>query len=750
MDLDWRKFVRTLNATLFFVLLGVIVVSLPAGSHVLPKQGPPTGGPADSAELSRYERCRALLRVLLTRFPHAVPEHGETPLLEALQRLQAATANWASARGSSTEIVSRSRESAEIALMRILSVLDASAETVRVWQPEIEVRKRWPSRSGVLILRFGQPGAETDIVPDFVIQEVDAGSADSALIEVPQARTVYAAVLFYNVASGAHDMHLRLSAGGKQFARVNLTTEVPASGRLKVECLDARTGEVSAAVIGLYSSNGQLAVPPQALSFEAAGFRYQQDGFPSEASRVRPYQQVRYWPGSAEQQRVFFVDGKFDLELLEGDYILIVGKGFEYAPQLKSIHVQSDAERTEVIRLDRWIDMPSRGWYSGDGHVHYERMSPAANERLLLWSRAEDVHVTNVMRMGDALQTYFEQYQFGTKGRYVSGDYAIVPGQEDPRTSSMGHTLHMDLQAPVRIEDDYYLYDPVFDAVRRMGGLSGYVHVYQPAAMGLWVQRDMTMNIARNKVDFAEISEFGDIDARLYYEFLNLGFRLTASAGSDVPWGHSIGVSRVYAYTGPKFDVDSWFRAVRAGHTFVTTGPMIELTVNGRIPGSEIQVKPGDELQIRARATGLAVLPRYLEIVSQGDVVRAAPSSADQKELEIEFSMPVKRSTWLAARSFGAHTSPIYVRVGEGRFWKLEKVEELIRIRMKQLDDVEELIREGIPAGGGPGNWSSPEVLRMNAGRLLERLTLARAVYQDLLRQAKRELAAESVGVAQD
>lgn len=633
-------------------------------------------------------------------------------------------------------------------MMRILSVLDASAETIRVWQPEIEVRKRWPSRSSVLILRVGQPGAETDIVPDFVIHEVDGGTSNSALIELPQARTVYAAVLFENVPSGAHDIHLRLSAGGKQFAVVNLTTEVPASGRLKVECVDAETAKVSPAVIGLYSSNSQLAVPSQALSFEAGGFRYQQEGLPSEAVRVRPYQQVRYWPGSSEQQRVFFVDGKFDVELPEGDYTLIVGKGFEYAPQLKSIHVRANAQRTEVVRLERWIDMPSRGWYSGDGHVHYERMSPEANERLMLWSKAEDVHVANVMRMGDALQTYFEQYQFGTKGRYVDGDYAIVPGQEEPRTTSMGHTLHMNLQAPIRIADEYYLYDLVFDSVRRMGGLSGYAHVYQPAAMGLWVQRDMTMNIARNKVDFAEISEFGDIDARLYYEFLNLGFRLTASAGSDVPWGHSIGVSRVYAYTGPKFDVDSWFRAVRAGHTFVTTGPMIELTVNGRIPGSEIRAKAGDELRIRARATGLTVLPRYLEVVSQGDIVQATPPSTDQKELEIEFSMPVKRSTWLAARSFGAHTSPVYVQIGEGRFWKLEKVEELISIRMKQLDEIEELTREGTPAGG-PGNWNRPEVLRTNAGQLLERLALVRSAYQDLLHQAKREISAVSVGVGQ-
>lgn len=735
---------RSAAVVIFACLLAVSWRAVP---QIERDRGARSGSPATTDELSRYERCRAMTRNLLTRFPHAIPQPGQMQLRETLQHLQAATGNWASARGASTELASRARDSAEAAMMRILAILDASPETIRVSQPDVAVRRRWPSRSNALILRVTQPGAETDIVPDFLTHHVEAGASASA-IELPQARIVYAALLFETVPFGTGRLDVTLTVSRKQVAVVKVTTDVPAPGQLKVECIDAKTGRPSPAVIGLYASNNQIVAPSDALNFEQGGFRYQQEGFRYESSRVRPYQQMRYWPGGFEQQRVFFAGGRFAVELPEGDYTLIVAKGFEYVPQTKTTRVRANAERSEVIRLEPWIDMPGRGWYSGDGHVHYERESKEANERLLTWSKAEDVHVTNVMRMGDAQQIYFEQYAFGAKGRYIDGDYAIVPGQEDPRTSGMGHTLHMNLQAPIRMPEQYYLYDLVFDSVHRMGGLTGYAHVYQPAAMGFWVQRDMTMNIARKKIDFAEISEFGDIDSRLYYEFLNLGFRLAASAGSDVPWGHSIGTSRVYAYIGPKFDVDAWFQAVRTGNTFVTTGPLLEFTVNGRIPGSDIRAKLGDELRIKARALGHAVLPRYLEVVSQGDVVRAALPSTDQREVEIEFSIPVKRSVWFAARSFGAHTSPVYVHVGDSPFWKLEKVEEIIGIRLKQLDDLEELVRQGIPTGG-PGGWNRPELLRKNASGLMERLAVARSVYQDLLRQAKREMSGASGSAGQ-
>ena len=87
--------------------------------------------------------------------------------------------------------------------------------------------------------------------------------------------------------------------------------------------------------------------------------------------------------------------------------------------------------------------------------------------------------------------------------------------------------------------------------------------------------------------------QFGLVNWLDYAEYLNLGFRLTAAAGSDTPWGSTIGEVRTYVHLGDKFDVDNWFRQFKAGHTFVSNGPALEFTVDGELPGTELTRSPG-------------------------------------------------------------------------------------------------------------------------------------------------------------
>ncbi len=697
---------------------------------------------ADSPELRRYDRARGALRALVDRYPAAFPTLQRERLIESFQQLQAAAGYWTLAADNDAAIITRARSSAEGALMRALAVLDNSPILHRVSLPAAAAlpAQRWASGAGVVLLRVSRPGAVADTIPDFLVHEADlAASAGPITLDIGTAATLYALVFVENAASGARPIELR--SGAATLATLALEIAVPPPARLKVEIADAASpGRPTPAVVGLYSADSQLQIPPQALSFERAGFRYNEPPYRQKQAKARAYEQSHYWPGGPGMDKAFFVDGGFEATVPEGDYTLIVGKGFEYTPEVRTIRVSSAAARTERVNLKRWVDMPARGWYSGDGHVHFERRTPEANRDLMLWTQAEDVHLASVMRMGDALQTYFEQYAYGRSGRHAAGAYALVPGQEDPRTIGMGHTLHMNIAAPLRKPDDYYLYDLVFEEMRRQGALTGYAHVYQPPAMGFLVRQDMTLNVPAGRIDFVEISEFGEMDMKLYYEFLNLGFPLTASAGSDVPWGHSIGTSRVYAHigahTGAAFAPDAWFDAVKNGRTFITIGPMIELAVNGQLPGARISAKAGETVRITARAFGDRVLPRYLEIVAQGDVVRAVTGGG--RELTLDFTMPVAGSTWIAARAAGAHTSPVYISSGGKKFWKISQVDELIENRLRQLDDIETLLKNGT-ALGREGTWNNPDVLRKNAAALRERVAAARRSYENLRAEARAE-----------
>lgn len=696
------------------------------------------GRAADERELRRYQRCRSVTQELLNRNPGIYSDEERARLRDGVQRLQTEIAAW-------TRDPAAAQAGAEIALTRIRDVLDRSGHTARVWLPAVPaaLSRSLPYSSGTVVLHLARPGDPADTVADFVSRDADASNPEAAVVDTGDATRIYAVLFLDNLKPGAQNVSLKLAAGPRTIGFLRLEVRTPGAGRLKVSLSDGRTGAPTAAAVGLYAPDNQLVTPAEALSFAEGGFTYPDRSQGPRVFKVRPYRQVRSWPGGAGQHHAFFVDGEFSVEAPEGEYTLIAGKGPEYLPQVRKVRIRAGEQQQESVRLERWIDMPAKGWYSGDGHVHYARAGAEANARLLRWARAEDAHLVNVLRMGDALETYFEQYGFGRSGRHVEGIYAIVPGQEDPRTSSHGHTIQLNLQQPVRHPGRYYLYDLVFDDVRKQGGLTGYAHVYQPAAMGFFVRQDMTLNVARGKIDFAEIAEFGDIDSQLYYEFLNLGYKLTASAGSDVPWGHTIGTSRVYAYTGTAFDPDAWLSAVRTGRTFVTTGPMLEFTVNGQIAGADIRAKPGDRLRIKARAMSPVVPPRFLEVVAQGDVVRAARPPVQGGDWELDFTLPVTHSTWLAARCAGAHTSPVYVHVNGARFWKVGQVEELVKVRGRQLDDIEEMVRRGVPEGHR-GGWNHPAVLTRNAEELRERVASVRKLYEDLAQEARRELAARS------
>jgi hypothetical protein len=353
--------------------------------------------------------------------------------------------------------------------------------------------------------------------------------------------------------------------------------------------------------------------------------------------------------------------------------------------------------------MRRWVDMAKRGWYSGDDHIHFPRTRPEYDEMLMTWARAEDLHVANILQQGNIKgATSFEQAGFGRKFQYRRQDHILVSGQEDPSNgiNEQGHALALNITAAVRDLSQYHLYDAVFDEVHRQGGVTGYAHVAwapqfyrraNPASHATW---DPNLSVIRGKADFLEILQFRILGLEDFYDFLNLGYKLAASAGSDVPWGGSLGEVRVYAYTGRGFSADAWFDSLKKGHTFVTNGPMLEFTVNGAIPGQEVRVQRKQRVRVRARAWAPETIgsPKTLEVVAHGRVIRSAESGKPGgSDLRIEFEMPAGESQWLAARATShneavAHSSAVYVIVNGESFHDKKGLPALVEKRLKVLD----------------------------------------------------------------
>jgi hypothetical protein len=493
----------------------------------------------------------------------------------------------------------------------------------------------------------------------------------------------------------------RAIAVGGLAVTLGLSAQVTRDATLSVRIVDASTGQPAPVRVGLRDAKGTSPAVSAALAVSETAIP-----IPRQAIAVMWGQQDRAQGYALQPDGSFYVDGAFDVSVPPGNYTLTLSKGFEYVQQQLSLDVVSPGGVTREVRLDRWIDMPARGWYSSDDHIHLRR-SPADDPAIVRWIAAEDIHVGNLLEMGDFFSTYFSQYALGSRGRYAEGGRWLSPGQEEPRTPEVGHTISLGASQFVRFRNDYYSYDRLFDRVRELGGVTGFAH----QAMSFHGYRGLVLTALRGKTDFLELAQFcvpeGPLAVEHYYLLLDLGFKLTALAGSDFPWcGRGpaygfpapsiaqIGNARFYAYVGGPLSFDGWFSAVKAGRTFVTTGPMVQLTVNGRLPGETVDVAPGTRIRVSAEALGhpQQVPLRSLEIIGHGKVL--ARSTSNLARLTADLETPVERGMWIAARVEAgpaqvAHTTPVYVTVNGGGFQNHEMLGARIATAERYLAELE-------------------------------------------------------------
>jgi hypothetical protein len=445
---------------------------------------------------------------------------------------------------------------------------------------------------------------------------------------------------------------------------------------------------------------------------------------------------VPIWP---HRNRFFFyVDGEYESMLPVGTYQLIVSKGPEYGVIQKTIEISADGNVVIDVPMSRWIDMPARNWYSGDDHVHMTR-TPNDNASISAVMQAEDIHVTNLLQMGNPYDTNFKQYAFGKNGRYRAGNHALVPGVEDPRTAVRGHTISMNIKEVYRPTDRYLRYDQIFAEYRKQGGMSGYAHLVYRLFN---VERGLAVDVPLGAVDFVELLQDGLIETELWYDYLNLGFKLIPMAGSDFPYISAPGGDRNYVYVDGEFTVDAYYEALREQRTFVTTGPMLEFSVNGQPMGSSLQLSPGDELSIIASATlnpDIEALDR-IELVVHGDVVATNDDVSADNTLSLRHTMIVEEGMWLAVRAYGAnqtvaHTAPVYVTT-DGGFEKRSAVPELARRMINTLIEFDTVAADETLE---LESWSVGEpltnMLAEQRVKILERADEARAVYARMLDQ---------------
>jgi hypothetical protein len=388
----------------------------------------------------------------------------------------------------------------------------------------------------------------------------------------------------------------------------------------------------------------------------------------------------------------FIVPGRIEIDLPPGRYRLGAERGLEHRPASVEVDLRAGERRQVELRPERWVDMNARGWYSADLHNHRnvdeiptlllaEDMNLAPTLADWVWedSQRGQAPVTNdAIRSVDARHAYsvldkeVERLMEGPGAVNLLGLRSAIP--------FAGYRLH-----PT---------NAVFtEAAHRQGG-------YVDAEKIVW--RDVPVLVALGQVDFAGIvynhfnrqdvefetdrwgmipkwrPEFGTVAGmplwamEVYYHFLNCGFRLPASAGSaSGVKAAPLGYNRVYVRLDEPFGYAAWFRALAAGRSFATNGPLLFLTVDGREPGATVKAAPGGKRRVRIEAQSLRALDR-VELLYRGRVVASFREFDAEGRLAAEVDFAPETDGWLAARAFEkpgrtirfGHTSPVYLDLG--------------------------------------------------------------------------------------
>jgi hypothetical protein len=221
----------------------------------------------------------------------------------------------------------------------------------------------------------------------------------------------------------------------------------------------------------------------------------------------------------------------------------------------------------------------------------------------------------------------------------------------------------------------------IADRTHLQHAVANYTHAARSLAdpyRGPYTAKGLPVDVALGKIDTLDLNGNYLGTVPLWYRLLNCGFRLPASAGTDcflnrirsrLPGG-----DRVYVKVDGPFAHDAWLEGLRAGRSFVTSGPMLELTVEGRGLGDTVQLPSPTTVHVRARVESQFPLNR-IEVVYNGQVVAKSSVDANRQSHELDAQIPVGRSGWLSLRAAGrrhpdhmagpleAHSSPIYVQL---------------------------------------------------------------------------------------
>jgi len=381
-----------------------------------------------------------------------------------------------------------------------------------------------------------------------------------------------------------------------------------------------------------------------------------------------------------------YIPGETTVDLPLGKVYIEVSKGFEIKPVRQVVEIKADTETIE-IDVEKVLPWREKGWVTADTHVHF--LSPMS---ALLEGSAEGVNVVNLLasQWGELVTNVGDfdgKTTWGSKEAGGDGEYVVRVGTEN-RQHVLGHISLLGYSgkiiAPMTTggPDESALGDPIeilltewARQAHEQGGLAVLPHFPNPRA-------EHAASIVSGDIDGIEMTSWGNLYGGIspyslsdWYRYLNCGYLVPAVGGTDkMTAATAVGTVRTYARlaSGRPFDYEAWKDAIRRRETFVTYGPLMEFTADGKPMGQRISMSAtGGTVDVTWQVASVTIPMTRVELVVNGEIRESV--AVPSWEAAGNWVVRVDKSSWLALLVRGhyadkpeiiaAHSTPVMIEV---------------------------------------------------------------------------------------
>jgi hypothetical protein len=386
-------------------------------------------------------------------------------------------------------------------------------------------------------------------------------------------------------------------------------------------------------------------------------------------------------------------------------------QGLDTELATREVDLTGLATGTARLTLRRFYDPAARGLKAGNTHLHLMKLTHAEAVRYLQTvprgDRLDLVFISHLRRKPEDVDYITNTFTEGDLGRLSQSGVLFGNGEEHrhnfgPGGEGYGHVMFLNLQR---------LIEPVSIGPGIMKeGTDG-----RPLATGIREARGQQATViwCHNQFGHEDLPNWasGLLDAQniydgnphgtysdTYYRYLNVGLKVPFSTGTD--W-FIYDFSRVYLPLAGELTARRWLAELAAGRSYITNGVFLELEAEGSRIGDTISADAGQELAVTGRGLGRTDF-RGVELIHNGDVIHTVKSAAEAGHFaaDLGFRLKITQPGWIALRipleagknefdkPLFAHTSPIYVEVGDRRIFRPAVAGELIADMQRSIEAI--------------------------------------------------------------